>query len=78
MVVKVEYTRTCDGCAYEIGRQSWRVSLSPEIAMAKPNLRDNVYMVNGVYSILCDDCAKPLKIAIKLVGATRKEQSDEG
>lgn len=44
--------------------------------MAKPNLRDNVYMVNGVYIMLCDECAKPLVIAIKLIGATKKEQSD--
>ena len=76
MGVSIACTRTCDVCAYEIGRQSWRMSLNPEIAMARPNIRDNVYMVNGVYSMLCDECAKPLIIAIKLVGATKKEQSD--
>lgn len=76
MVVRVEYTHTCDACGYEIDRRSWCVSLSPEIAMAKPNLRDNVYMVNGVYNILCNECAGPIVLARKLIAANKKEPTD--
>ena len=76
MVVRAEFTRTCDVCDRELGSQAWRVSPDPSVPLAHPNLRDNLYMVNGMYTHLCDECAKPLVIAIKLVGAGKKEQVD--
>lgn len=78
MGVSVEYIRTCDVCHVETDRQAWGILIDPEIAMARPNFRENTYMVNGVYSTLCDECAKPLILAFKLVGANKKEQTNVG
>lgn len=78
MGVKAEFTRTCDVCGVEVSYQTYGVPADPSIPIQQPNLRENTYMVNGIYTSLCGECAKPLVLAIKLVGACKMEQTNVG
>ena len=76
MGVSVEVRCTCDICFEEIDRQVWAMSPNPELPMVRPDLKQNTYMWHGIYNTLCDECAGPIILALKFVGANKKEQTD--